>query len=189
MNKYKDFVSSLAKSKIDKLFLNSDKEHAIVVLVNLFQIANNTLRIFAGSLCKEVANSTEYVEAISDFIERGGKVRILLNKYDENLAINSNLFKRLAYYISEGKDIQVKRCEIKPYLNNDPEKKEIHFTVADETAYRIETDIEKRTAECNYNNPVMAKSMASFFDNLFAQQDSVGIDLITLFNLAHDGNK
>lgn len=189
MNNYKDFVSILARDHVDKLFLNSDKEHALVVLVEIFKNAHNTLRIFAGSLCKEVANSPEYVEALSDFIERGGTVRILLNNYDEKLAINSNLFKRLAYYTSEGRDILVRQNPAKPYLKNDPAKKEIHFTVADEVAYRIETDITLRTAECNFNNPAMAKGIVLFFDNLFLQDASVEINLTTLFNLADDGNK
>lgn len=170
---------------VDRLFLNSDEEHALSVLVQLFGTAKDTIRIFAGCLCEHVGNQQEYIEAVSDFIERGGRVRILLNNYDENLVKGSNLFKRLAYYTSEGKDIRIKKTLVKPYLNKDADKKEVHFTVADETGYRIETDIEKRTAECNFNNPVMAKSTAKFFDQMFAQSYSTDVDLTDVFN----GNK
>lgn len=58
--------------------------------------------------------------------------------------------------------------------------------MADEKSYRIETDIEKRTAECNFNNPNLAKGITTFFDGLFSREDAKEIDLIKLFE---DGDK
>lgn len=182
MKEYNFFVSSLAKDNADRVFLNSDEEHALIVLVNLFRQAKETVRIFAACLCEHIGNKPEYIVAISEFIERGGKVRMLLNKFDENLVSNSNLFKRLAYYAYEGADIQIKRTLAHPFLSKDPQRKEVHFTVIDETGYRIETDIEKRTAECNFNNPTLSKGLVSFFDRIFNANESVSIDLNALFN-------
>lgn len=182
MNEYNLFVSELANCQIDRVFLNSDEDHALVVLVNLFRHAKEEVRIFAACLCEHIGNEPQYIEAISELIERKGKVRILLNKYDENLVLNSNLFKRLAYYSSDGYDIQIKTTLAHPFLSKDPKKKEVHFTVADENGYRIETDIEKRTAECNFNNPVLSKGLADFFDKIFNDKESKSIDLNKLFN-------
>ena len=64
-------------------------------------------------------------------------------------------------------------------------KKEVHFTIGDDKAYRIETDIENRTAECNFNNPNLAKATADFFDRLFVRDDAKDLDITKLFN---DGN-
>lgn len=186
MDKYRKFVLELAQNKVDRVFLNSDEEHALTVLVNMFNIATDTIRIFAGCLCEHVGNQQEYIQALSNFVERGGRIRILLNNYKEDLICASNLYKRLAYYISEGKDIQIKRTNAHPFLTKDPDKKEIHFTVIDKTGYRIETDIKERKAECNFNSPLMAKGIADFFDNLFAKEESVSINLNDLFN---DGAK
>lgn len=182
MKEYRIFVSNLAKSEENRVFLNSDEKHALVVLVNLFRQAVDVVRIFAGCLCEHIGNEPEYIEAISEFIERKGKVRILLNNYDEKLVLNSNLFKRLAFYVSEGYDIQVKRTSAHPFLSKDPEKKEVHFTVSDEKGYRIETNIEERTAECNFNNPLLARGIAGFFDRIFDNPESVSIDINSLFN-------
>lgn len=179
--KYRDFVTFLAKSGDNRTFLNSDEDHALDVLVQLFQIAQSTVRIFAGSLCHHVGNKSEYVIALSEFIERGGELRILLNNYNEEFAKTSNLYKRLAYYKSQGKPVTVKTTNSKPYRTGDPEKREVHFTIGDEKAYRIETDIEKRTAECNFNNPELAKSTAEFFDMLFNREDAKEINLLKLF--------
>lgn len=181
MEEYKFFVSNLADNSINRIFLNSDKEHALVVLANLFRHANKEIRIFAANLCENIGDEPEYIEAISEFIEREGHVRILLNKYNEDLLKKSNLFKRLAYYVYYGSDVIVKTTSIRPFLSKDPEKKEVHFTVMDETGYRIETDIENRTAECNFNSPVMAKGMVNFFDKIFDDPASEKIDIKKMF--------
>ena len=80
----------------------------------------------------------------------------------------------------------VKSTPSKPYRTSDPDKKEVHFTLGDNKAYRIETDIEKRTAECNFNNPELATETVDFFDHLFNRDDAKEIDLLKLFN---DGDK
>lgn len=167
MKRYIEYISKLANGRINENFSNSDDEHALEVLINIFQISNETIRIFAGSLCSDVPNNPRYIAAISDFIERHGRVRILLNNFRKEDAKNSNLFKRLAYYASlENTDIQLYTTKAKPYLTNDPQKKPVHFTVGDVSAYRIETDIEKRTTNCNFNNPEGAKKLIAFFDQI-----------------------
>ena len=178
---YKVFVRQLAESNDPRTFLNSDEEHALDVFVTLFQTAQHSLRIFAGCLCKHVGNKNDYVVALSEFIERGGKLTILLNDFDENAARNSNLYKRLAYYITKGYPVVVKKTSARPYLTSDPNKKPIHFTVADGKAYRLETDIEQRTAECSFNNPLMAKAISDFFDKLVDRDDAEVIDIVALF--------
>lgn len=184
--RYKDFVSLLAKNGINRVFLNSDEEHALDVLVQLFNISQTHIKIFAGCLCKHVGNMPEYIVALSEFIERGGTLYILLNAFDEDSAKVSNLYKRLAYYKSVGKPISVKKTSARPFLNGDPERKEVHFTIGDGKSYRIETDTDKRTAECNFNNPIVAKATEDFFDKLFNSTDASEIDIVKLFE---DGNQ
>lgn len=183
---YKEFVMALSVSGENKTFLNSDEDHALEVLVRIFQTAQKEVRIFAGCLCHHVGNKQEYIIALSEFLERGGSLKILLNKYDKEIAKSSGLYKRLAYYKEKDFPIVVKETQAHPFFTSDPDKKEIHFTVADEKSYRIETDIEKRTAECNFNNPNLAKGITTFFDGLFLREDAKEIDLIKLFE---DGDK
>jgi len=182
MDSYKKFVSDLARTGENRVFLNSDEKHALPVLVQIFRNAQDTVRIFAHSLCRSVGQESEYIEALSEFIERGGNVMILLNDYDENLARRSNLFKRLAYYSMSREDsVIVKTTKSKPYLVDDPEKKEIHFTVGDVNSYRIEKDVNDRSAECNFNNPSIAGGIAKFFDELFSRAESTTVNLPGLF--------
>ena len=187
--KYSDFVKSLARSGENRTFLNSDEDKAVDVMVNLFHVSNDEVRIFAGNLCNNVGNNSEYIIALSEFIERGGKLYILLNDFNEEMAKTSNLYKRLAYYISISEDpkdpkdpnIKIKTTTAKPWLSSDSEKKPVHFAVGDKKAYRIETDTEHRTAICNFNNPPVAEGAAAFFDTLFNRNDSQAVDLNNLF--------
>lgn len=182
---YRQFVMSLAHGDngngINRTFLNSDEEKALVVLVELFKSAKQTVRIFAANLCNHVGSKDEYVEALSDFIEAGGEVRILLNNYQEDQLLESKLFKRLAFYQSAKSKVFVKQTMVKPYYIGDEKKSEVHFTIADSKGFRIETDIEKRTARCNFNNPAEATPTAKFFDDVFDSPNSSVINLLPLF--------
>lgn len=178
---YRDFVHALGRTSNGRIFLNSDPDHAIIVFEQIFDQSKDIVRIFAGRLTKVVGNSIEYITSLSDFVERGGKIRILLNDYNEEEAKNSNLYKRLAYYQNMGKSIIVKSTSAKPYRTSDPEKKEIHFTVGDNNSYRIETDTVKRTAECSLNNTEVATSTADFFDMLFESDKAQEIDIKSMF--------
>lgn len=179
--KYKEFVRMLSERSDDRIFLNKGEEHALIVLERIFRQSGKTMRIFAGNLCRTVGNEPDYIASLSDFIDRGGSVRILLNDFDENLAKESNLYKRLAYFKSLGKDIVVKTTSAKPYREGDPEQKEIHFTVGDEKAYRMETDIVQRAAQCSMNRPDTAKMASDFFDGVFNSDESTEVNLLTMF--------
>ena len=73
--------------------------------------------------------------------------------------------------IELGKDIHIYSTGAHPYLVSDPQKNEIHFTIGDNCSYRVETDIVKKTAKCNFNNPEAAANLIEFFDRIIANAD------------------
>lgn len=181
LNEYRLFVKRLSETHSDRTFFNSDEAHALAVMESLIRQSSEIIRIFAGNLL-HVGNQTSYIEAISDFVERGGKVRIILNKCDDIEAIkSSNLFMRLAYYVMKGKDIIIKTTKVQPYLISDLNKKPIHFSVGDSVAYRIETDIENRVAECNLNNPAQASKFIAYFDTLFESDKCEEFNVVNIY--------
>ena len=176
MKTYIEYISLLSHNRVNKDFSNSDEEHAIEVLVKIFEQSSVFVRIFAKSLCNnDVSNSPKYIAALSDFIEKGGTVQIAVNSYVVSDVKQSNLFKRLSFYLSQGKKISIYKTDAKPFLANDPEKKEVHFTIGDDNAYRLETDIQKRTAICNFNSPDRVKGLIDFFDKIIKSSESVNI--------------
>lgn len=181
LTEYREFIQMLSEKSDSRIFLNKGPEHAKIVLEQIFRQSKEIVRIFAGNLTRIVGDDPAYISALSDFVERGGKVRILLNDYKEELAKESNLYMRLAYFKHLDKDIIVKTTTAKPYRTTDPEQKEIHFTTGDDKAYRIGTDIESRTAEGSMNNPEEVAKMANFFDKLFDREDSIEVNIPRLF--------
>lgn len=181
INNYRLFVRRLSETHSDRIFLNSDEDHALAVMETLIRQSQSVLRIFAGNLM-HVGNQPEYIEAISDFVERGGKVKIILNKCDDDDIKASNLFRRLAYYMMSNKDIVIKRTKVQPYFKSDINKTPIHFSVGDNNAYRVETDIENRVAECSMNNPTRAKTFIQYFDSLFDSDKCKEYNIIDIYD-------
>lgn len=180
---YKEFVHCQALFKTGINFLNSDEDKMKTVYVEMLNNAKSEFRIFAGTLACDVTNSSDFIETLSDYIERGGCLHILLNNYNEDAVLQSQLFKRLAYYKSIGRDIVVKISLDHPYILTAEGRKDVHFALGDRNSYRLETDIEKRTAICNMNNPEKAVKFVNFFDQLFAKPENTEIDLAKLFKL------
>lgn len=183
LSEYKTFVHYQSSIQGGKDFLNSDEDKMKTVYLEMLNNAKSEFRIFAGTLACTVTNSSEYIETLSDYIERGGWLHILLNNYDEDAVLQSQLFKRLAYYKSQGHDIVVKKSVDHPFIMTTEGRKNVHFALGDKISYRLETDIEKRTAICNMNNPEKAAKFVDFFDKLFMKPENTDIDLVKLFML------
>lgn len=186
MLNYSRFIHSLATLQINQVFLNSDEDKMIAVFTEIFNTSSDVVRIFAGNLCNPSSESSAYIEALSDFIERKGRLRILLNGYDLAKIQKTNLYKRLAYYKAEGADIEIKSTSAKPYIiAKDGEHINIHFAVGDDKSYRLENDTSNRTAICNMFDKDTAVEFANVFDKIFDNQSSERIDLTAIF--AFDG--
>ena len=185
LDKYRAFVKDLSDNECDKVFLNSSPEHAVIVVAQIFRQSKDTVRIFAHNLIRTIGGKYDYIVALSEFIERGGAVRILLNGFDANLAKNSSLYSRLYYFATCKSDIQIKTTDVHPYLTGDEDQKEIHFTIGDKKAFRIETDTKEVLAECNMNGTKVATQFADFFDGLFNDSSKTSnVNLLTLFDHA-----
>ena len=181
LDEYREFIHMLSETSDDRIFLNKGPEHAKIVLVQIFKQSVDIVRIFAGNLTRVVGDDPAYISALSDFVQKGGKVRILLNDYKEELAKESNLYMRLAYFKSVGKDIIVTQTTVRPYQESDPDQTAVHFTIGDDKAYRLETDIMNRAAQGSMNRHDVAAEMAEFFDNIFYGGQSTEIDLLNMF--------
>lgn len=183
MRDFIEYISWLASDGGKKeMFANCDEKHAIEVLVRIFENAEKEIKIFAGCLCGNVPDEIRYITALSDFIGRGGKLTIMLNNYDRDKAVSSNIFKRLAYYTREGKDVKVLLTKAVPYITEEGERKPVHFTVADDKAYRLEIDIVSMSAICDFNNPEVARRYSAFFDRVLAETKPQTLNLLDLFN-------
>ena len=165
IEEYRKAVEYLATQKRDFDIHNEGDEYAKVIFTNLFLNARKTLRIAANSLRNSVVDSTEYLDALDSFLGRDGTtLQIIISHLPENASEDStlNIYRRLrlnpAYSQGRIHIKNAKRCIFR--IGDTP----ANFCVADGLMYRIENNIERRTALCNFGNSSRAKLLEERFD-------------------------
>lgn len=158
MEEYAKLIRDFATNQKNHVFYNSCEEHEKVVLRNLVEQSNVTIRTLCGNLCSSISTDKLYINEVTKFLERNGKMNILFDDYSDDFKLKPlcDLFVRY--------DRQVKIKKLKDgYDHILYEGKPVHFTVADDKSFRIEIDIIKKAAWGNFND----KSNASIFSDIF----------------------
>lgn len=159
---YEVFVKDLAARQDSKTFSNQSRSHALTILRNVFNTAEKYVDIFSGKLNPSVYNDKKLLESVSAFIEKGGKVNILLQNdispdrlKDENDFLNLMFKNRVGGCCSVG--VVTK--------GNHLETANVHFLVSDDRTYRVELDIINHTAVCSFQAVPVATKLRDFFNN------------------------
>lgn len=162
---YEEEIFSLAKNKTNKLFYNSSAEHASIVHRALAMYAQNEICVFSSSMCSEVSNNDEYCSLIKEFLikSRNNAIRIILTDYINDFC-SQNIYSILKQFPSQ---VSVKSYSGVVKYNG----KDAHFTVVDNIAFRLETDIEKRMAFGNFNDPSKASALMEVFNRIFNSEN------------------
>lgn len=158
---YAEKIFNLAKDKADLVFYNSSPEHAIIVHQALVQNADNYVYIFSSSMCTEVSNNPEYCEIVKRFLSgsENRQIKIILTNYDDGFP-EKPIAKVLALFPEQ---VEVKRFDGKVEYKGSP----VHFTVSDDRAFRLETNIEEQMAFGNFNSPEQARDLKEVFEKAF----------------------
>lgn len=158
---YSEAVEYNATKKINGIFNNDGEKRALILFRSIFRNAKDKISVVARDLNNCLTNDAEYISAIKMFLDNpNSKIQILLSQYNDT---NSELFallKRYAHKIS----IKIIRDD-RTFKNGNGQT--VHFCVADSHIYRLEYDIEKRKAECNFNDPRECLKLQKAFDSVF----------------------
>lgn len=160
---YKKSIESLANKKDSMVFLNSGKEHAAIVMGNIFKHSKKNVRIFAGNMNGDVSNDSYYQKYLSSFLKSGGSLKILLQEYDEDKCPDIfNLFNSVDFFYPENVEIKLSNSSV-----TDDNEKPVHFTIGDDSMYRLENDTTNYFASGSFNDPKNAKHLISLFDSIY----------------------
>lgn len=164
---------------------NIHLDNTIAVIKN----ADKKLFILAGCLSSSFTNDDRYIYELSNFIEKPeSSLNILLSNYNEDSAKkNSNLLKRLAYYVSTeyNSKIEIKLIPRNINFAEDNKKNPIYFLLNDRKGYCIQNEYIPENMRFSPNNGVLSDALLNSFNSLFDQANN--LNLLTLFNTNTNG--
>ncbi len=154
-------IFDLAEKRENKVFYNSSAEHASIVHQALAKYATNYINIFSSSMCSCVSNNSKYCSLIRTFLDADKKrsIKIVLTDYTDDF-LHTEIAKIFAEYPLQ---VSIKRFNGHLLYKGKP----AHFTVSDDRAFRLETDINERMAFGNFNSPEQSMELKNIFDKIF----------------------
>lgn len=158
---YAEKIFRLAEEKTDELFYNSSADHAIIVHQALVKNATDYVDIFSSSMCSEISNNPEYCRLVEAFLkaDKRHRINIVFTDYEEGFT-TMPIAKALLKYPLQ---VRIRRFDGQALYKEKP----AHFTVSDDRAFRLETDIEQHMAFGNFNSPKQATDLKGLFDKIF----------------------
>lgn len=181
IEEYRQAIEFLALHKQNFSIHNVGNEHAKIVLSNIFLNARHTVRIVANTLRNDVVDSQEYQDALCSFLSRDNALlQIIVSKLPNNVSenCNCNIYRRLSLNPAYAQGRIKLRIAGKNLfrIGDNP----ANFCVADGIMYRLENDIENRTAICNFGDVSRSIKFEQVFDKAFYNIEG-DVDLIKLF--------
>lgn len=165
MQHYIDFVETLAREGQDKVFFNSGPNHAAIVMSRIFKYSREIVRIYCGGFNGTVSNDEEYLEYLYDFLDRGGKIKVLAQ--EDFTKGPGKIFRILKKYAG-----QVEMYKTYSNVVYNATNQPLHFTVGDNKMLRLETGITDYTAQVNFGNEANAKIFIDIFDQILEKSRS-----------------
>ena len=168
---YADVIFKLAEEKKNEIFYNSSAEHAAIVHQALVKTATEYMYIFSNSMCTEISNNRDYCDLVRAFLKenKNRQIKIVLTDYSEEFT-QKPIAKLLAEFPLQ---VSIKKYPGEVFFKGKP----VHFTVTDDRAFRLETDIDNHMAFGNFNSPDQAKAMKEVFEKVFQSKLSSSIGL------------
>lgn len=167
---YTRTIENLANTKEKFPFANSGKEHACVVMSNIFRTADSHVRIFAKNLNGTISKG-EYLTQLENYLKKNKSISVLLEENPENRSEAINL---IAKYKKDCPDKITISIADKDTLGKVRKDMKYHFTIADDRMFRFETDTENYTAVCDFNDSSSYKMLDTIFNALSVNSVQLG---------------
>jgi len=167
LKEYQALLEKSASTDSKWPVFNGGKEHAAILMSIIFKYAKDYVYLYSYSLSPELSRLDIYYESLNECINRGVKVKLLLQSSEafdkDNPSIDiirknpSNII-----LLTEKQDKNLKKS-----LN----EMDIHFAVSDNKRYRLEYNIKDRKAISSFNDPSVANTLKNAFESVFSDQN------------------
>ncbi len=143
---------SLADENAESQFQNRGYKNIARTIWNIFRTSEKTVKIFTHSLNNKVTEQDEYCDNLFFFLVKGGNVKIIYNKKDENNSRFMEILKRFS--------TQITLYKIDPKKINICEE---NFTIGDTSKYCCEANNEEEIFSWSFNTPDIVKLFNKHF--------------------------
>ncbi len=166
LHSYRLQVQDLAQGKKNFRIPNRQRSHAEVLIEQIFQSAEETVRLFCGALDEKFYSRPSIQDAVSRFLNKPNTKLYVLT--EDPVTLDHPVVSRLTHISPERVQI---RC-----LNKVGQANASHFAVFDRIGFRYEfahTENGDVEAVANFNEPVTAEKLIQIFDDMFVSSMSV----------------
>ena len=165
---YFDLIDRSAVDKTDLLITNGKPSHAIYLIFKFLETATERVLILTPNLKRTLDGVYAYEDpklanAAVDFLRKPNTRLSILVGSDPDLgeveSINQHPFIARILEMSNAPGLDV-------YMNTERRipRRDFHFVVMDQQAYRIETDTERVKALANFGDPKPIGTLSQFFN-------------------------
>lgn len=163
LEEYINSVDALSLNGWNLEFNNKDQYHATIVMSAIFAKAKSSIKAFTGSFSGEVSDNPQYLQTLKNSIaDRNIDIEVIFENKPNS---NSECLKML-------RQLQAENKPVKMYMLKEEYRKKLtdlpavlnHFTIADDSMFRYETEKEHFKAYCNFDDKATVKLLGSNFD-------------------------
>ena len=157
---YEKFITDLATTSSEQTFTNSSAAHALAIVRTIFKNSKSNICMFTGKL-DLIYEDGELLSNLREFIDgHNGNLKILIQ--EEGFVDGDNVFLRTALGCKNAANVIVKKA-----AGNKLSGIKKHFLVADDRSYRVETDVNSKTAIGCFNDRGVAQKLNTAFNEMF----------------------
>jgi hypothetical protein len=169
---YESHVESLFDQKSPVVITNGLPAHAAILIAMLFRKAKEQVVVFCQDLNPDIYSRQDVMDAITQAIGRGIKVRFVTQSSPKATELVCKL-QQFNEHEDVAKQVQLRRC--KPSSNES--NIGVNFAVMDDTAFRFEPNKREVKAQACANNNKLASKMMVAFEKIFDVSENIlGID-------------
>ena len=181
---YFEHADAALKDKTNVLISNGKPEHAVFLTHSFFMHAKHRIRLFSGRLSRIYGNVHVYgnrhiVKALRQLLSDEKTISIVLEcpiDVDPDQSVSDHPMVQTASELrQEGKLrglLEIRQADQDAIDFLTTHNFLYHWMVMDETAFRLETDIEHTKAHANFGDFKMAATLAGLFDRILYRKST-----------------
>ncbi|SFV87026.1 hypothetical protein MNB_SUP05-SYMBIONT-4-396 [hydrothermal vent metagenome] len=154
IKKYENKVIECLNAQQDDIILNSDINHAGILIKQIFLNAVHTVNLLSNKLDAQLYERVEIINAIRSFLNRGGKLNVAIEGDIDKKS--TNMQKLLAEY-------KIQPTVVPGWLKK---QYEYNFLTMDDTGYRFEGSREEHKASVNFGDKNQTEKLNAIFNKI-----------------------